>query len=584
MSDAFGLDLTFGAAYGEAGTTFRFWAPAHQEVRLEVRDGETIAMERAADGWFAATLPVPAGARYRFQLPDGLTVSDPASRFQDGDIHGWSVVVDPRAYRWRTAGWMGRPWHEAVVYELHVGAFGGFKGVAEALPRLAQLGITAVQLMPINDVPGARNWGYDGVLPYAPDEAFGTPENLKALIDRAHELGLMMMLDVVYNHFGPDGNYIGSYAPTFFRKDLHTPWGGAIDFRLPEVRAFFTQNALYWLMEYRFDGLRFDAVHAISESDWIDEMAATVHAAVEPGRHVHLVLENEHNEQSHLAGDVDAQWNDDFHHVIHVLLTGEREGYYEDYAEDTAGKLARTLSEGFVYQGEPSPHLDGKRRGTPSGHLATTSFVSFLQNHDQIGNRAFGDRLSTLAPAKGVEAATAALLLIPHVPMIFMGEEVASETPFLFFTDHQGDLADAVREGRRKEFAKFAAFAGAEVPDPNAPKTFEDSIPKPHPERAEARSALFKTLLRLRAAEIAPRIPGTRSEGAEAVGPKAAVARWTLGDGAKLTLALNLDDKSVKIAGLAGPLLFESDLGASDSARAGELPAFTTIALLETAA
>jgi malto-oligosyltrehalose trehalohydrolase len=575
--------LPFGATLEGSRTSFRFWAPAHPEVRLEIQGADPAPMDRSDDGWFSATTDAGAGARYRFHLPDGLTVPDPASRFQDGDVHGWSVVVDPLAYRWRSTGWKGRPWHEAVVYELHVGCFGGFKGVAEVLPGLAELGITAIELMPIADFPGERNWGYDGVLPYAPDAAYGTPDELKAMIDRAHELGVMVILDVVYNHFGPDGNYIGAYAPPVFRDDLQTPWGGAIDFRIPEVRSYFTENMLYWIEEYRFDGLRMDAVHAISEQEWIDEAARAVRDTVEGGRHVALILENEFNEQSHLAGEVDAQWNDDFHHVFHVLLTGEREGYYEDFAEDTAGKLARTLSEGFVYQGDPSPHQDGKPRGTPSGHLPPTAFVSFLQNHDQIGNRAFGDRLTALASPEGVEAATAALLLCPHVPMIFMGEETASETPFLFFTDHNEELAEAVRTGRRKEFAKFAAFAGAEIPDPNAVDTFERSTPKPHPERGEARRALFRRLLALRR-EITPRILGARSLGGEAVGPKAAVARWTLGDGATLTLAVNLADEPARIAGLAGPVLFEQNPGAADAARAGELPARTTIALLEPAA
>ncbi|MFD1702264.1 malto-oligosyltrehalose trehalohydrolase [Methylopila henanensis] len=584
MSAAFERKLPFGASVGADKTLFRFWAPAHPEVRLEIEGSDPVAMAPEDGGWFSAELPAPAGSRYRFHLPNGLAVPDPASRFQDGDIHGWSVVVDPKAYHWKTGGWTGRPWAETVVYELHVGCFGGFAGVAEALPLLAELGVTAVQLMPIADFPGARNWGYDGVLPYAPDAAYGTPDELKALIDRAHGLGLMVFLDVVYNHFGPDGNYIGAAAPTFFRDDLQTPWGGAIDFRLPEVRSYFTENTLYWLMEHRFDGLRLDAVHAISEQDWIDEMAAAVRATVEPGRHVHLILENEHNQQSHLAGDVDAQWNDDFHHVIHVLLTGEREGYYEDYVEDAAAKLARTLSEGFVYQGEPSPHLDGKPRGTPSGHLPPTAFISFLQNHDQIGNRAFGDRLTALADPRGVEAATAALLLIPHIPMIFMGEEVASETPFLFFTDHNDELAEAVRFGRRKEFAKFAAFAGAEIPDPNAASTFERSIPEPHPERAEERTALYRRLLALRAAKITPGVPGAKSAGAEPLGPKAAVARWELGDGSRLTVALNLAEEPASIAPIEGPVLFETTPGAADAARAGQLPGYATIALLESAA
>lgn len=570
----------FGPTYASDGTIFRFWAPAHPEVRLEIEGRDPKLMAADGDGRFSLTLTVPPGACYRFHLPNGMSVPDPASRLQDGDVHGWSVVVDPDAYRWTTADWRGRPWREAVIYELHAGCFGGFSGVAEALPLLKELGITAVQLMPIADFPGARNWGYDGVLPFAPDAAYGTPDELKAMIDRAHALGLMVFLDVVYNHFGPDGNYLGAYAPPVFREDIETPWGGAIDFRLPEVRSFFTSNVLYWLEEFRFDGLRLDAVHAISEADWIDEMAAAVRALeAASGRSLHLILENEHNEQSHLAGDVDAQWNDDFHHVIHVLLTGEREGYYEDYSDRTAEKLARSLKDGFVYQGDPSPHL-GRPRGTTSSHLTPTAFVCFIQNHDQIGNRAFGDRLTRLAPPGGVEAATALLLLMPHIPMIFMGEEVASETPFLFFTDHAEPLAQAVRDGRRMEFAKFAAFAGEEIPDPNDERTFASSIPEPHPTRAEERAALIGRLLAIRAVEISSRDALPDAE-ARAIGPKAAVATWRFEDGAKLTLAVNLADQTIDVDPIDGPMLYELRPGAADGARAGRLEGFCTIALLE---
>ncbi len=241
-----------------------------------------------------------AGAAYRYKVDENLLVADPAARAMRGDVFGHSLVYDPESYVWRTSEWKGRPWHEAVFYELHVGAFGGFRGVMEALPRLARLGVTAIELMPINAFPGERNWGYDGVLPYAPASSYGSPDDLKALIDRAHELGLMMFLDVVYNHFGPEGNSIGVYAPPFFRRDLHNAWGRAIDFRKPEVRRFYTENALYWLEEFRFDGLRFDAVHAITHPDWLDETAEEIRAALPRDRYVHLVLENDHNIASHM--------------------------------------------------------------------------------------------------------------------------------------------------------------------------------------------------------------------------------------------------------------------------------------------
>jgi malto-oligosyltrehalose trehalohydrolase len=406
------------------------------------------------------------------------------------------------------------------------------------------------------------------------------------LVDAAHAHGMMMFLDVVYNHFGPDGNYLGSYAPQFFRDDLRTPWGPALDFRRPEVRRFFTENAIYWLMEYRFDGLRFDAVHAISESDWLDEMARAVRETVEPRRQVHLVLENEANRASHMRGDFDAQWNDDIHHVLHVLLTGERGGYYEDFAQDTAAKLARALSEGFVFQGEPSLHREGGTRGSPSADLPPYAFVSFLQNHDQIGNRAFGERLTTIADPRALKAAIALQLLSPQIPLIFMGEETASQTPFFFFTDHHGALADAVREGRRREFAKFPDFVDParreEIPDPNDVGTFERSVPHPADEGGKARSDLYCRLLGLRATEIVPRLLGSRSAGASAVGPAAVIARWEMGDGALLVLACNLGEREAPLAEHAfGQLLFESDMDVAKHARAGTLAPYATVAFLD---
>jgi malto-oligosyltrehalose trehalohydrolase len=439
--------------------------------------------------------------------------------------------------------------------------------------------------MPIAEFPGARNWGYDGVLPFAPESNYGSREDLKFLVDTAHAHGLMMFLDVVYNHFGPDGNYLGLYAPQMFRDDVKTPWGPAIDFRRPEVRHFFTENALYWLAEFRFDGLRLDAVHAITEADWLDEMAADVRDALEPGRHIHLVVENDDNTASHLAGDFDAQWNDDGHHVLHVLLTGEVEGYYGDYADQPAERLARCLKEGFVYQGEPSPHRDGQPRGTPSADLPPTAFVLFLQNHDQIGNRAFGERLTTLADPSALEAAIALQLLCPQIPLLFMGEENASRSPFLFFTDHNDELAAAVRKGRRSEFAGFSAFSDqkrlAELPDPNAPETFERSRPQPDPNLGSAREALYRRLLAVRHADIVSRLAGTRAMDARALGPAAVIARWQMGDGAVLTLATNLGASSEAMPVQRGRLLFASSDDAGATGRTGTLVARATLAFLE---
>jgi malto-oligosyltrehalose trehalohydrolase len=542
-------------------------------------------MHRRSGGWFDSEVACGAGTRYLYKLGSDLAVPDPASRAQSDDVHGPSVVVDPRAYRWRHPQWRGRPWHEAVLYELHAGLLGGFAGVRAELAKLKQLGITAVELMPINDFPGQRNWGYDGVLPFAPDHAYGSPDDLKALVDAAHEHGLMIFLDVVYNHFGPDGNYLASYAPQVFRDDVKTPWGPAIDFRNREVRRFFIENAFYWLMEYRFDGLRFDAVHAITEADWLDEMAAQVRETVEPGRHVHLVLEHDGNVAEHLRRDFDAQWNDDAHHVLHVMLTGEREGYYVDYAERPAARLARALSEGFVYQGEPSPHRNGERRGTPSSDLPPTCFVLFIQNHDQIGNRAFGDRLTALADPRALEAAIALQLLCPQIPLIFMGEEDASATPFQFFTDHHGELADAVREGRRREFASFAAFADparrASIPDPNAATTFAQSRPAPDAALGSSRRDLYRRLLGLRRDRIMPRLDGARALEARVIGEAAVLAQWRMGDGAILTIAANLAPVACPLATPSGELLFATGETGGASAQNGQLEGRTTVAFLE---
>ncbi|WP_376099213.1 malto-oligosyltrehalose trehalohydrolase [Roseomonas sp. CCTCC AB2023176] len=425
-------DPLWGPVLRQDGTAaFRLWAPSAEAVMLQLAGRAALPMRGDASGWFAAEAPALPGYQYHFRVGD-LLVPDPASRFQAGDVHDASVIVDHGAYRWRHADWRGRPWHETVLYELHAGACGGFAGVRAMLPRLRDLGVTAVELMPIADFPGPRNWGYDGVLPFAPDAAYGTPDELKALVDEAHGLGLSMFLDVVFNHFGPDGAYLHAYAKPFFDEGQHTPWGAAIDFRRPEVRAYFEEAALTWLRDYRFDGLRLDAVHAISEQSWLDALATRVRREI-TDRHVHLVLENESNTASKLSPHLfDAQWNDDGHNVLHPLLTDEREGYYEDFAEDGARKLARVLEGGFLFQGEVMPHL-GRPRGEPSAHLPPTSFVLFLQNHDQVGNRAMGERLPALAHPGALRAAAALLLLSPQIPMLFMGEEWGATAPFLFF-------------------------------------------------------------------------------------------------------------------------------------------------------
>ncbi|AIT06631.1 malto-oligosyltrehalose trehalohydrolase [Sphingomonas taxi] len=536
MSRRWGAELL-----DDGRTRFALWAPACDAVTLEIDGSASIVMTAEDDGWFVATADAPAGTRYRFRLDD-LAVPDPASRAQSGGVHGWSLVIDP-AYAWTVPDWRGRPWEDTVLIELHAGVLGGFRGIMDQIPTLAALGITAIELMPVNAFGGTRNWGYDGVLPYAPAEAYGAPAELKALVDEAHAFGLSVFLDVVYNHFGPDGNYLSAYAPDFFDADVHTPWGGAVAVERDAVHRFFVDNALMWLGDYRIDGLRFDAVHAIDNTDFLDAMAAEIRAAF-PDRHIHLVLENERNDAERLHdGGYDAQWNDDFHSVLHVLLTGETSAYYSDFADRPAERLARCLAEGFIYQGEPSANHDGTPRGTPSAHLAPTRFVAFLQNHDQVGNRALGERLTVLTDTARLRAATALLLLGPQVPMLFMGDTEGSETPFLFFTDFHDELADAVREGRRKEFAKFDAFADPaareRIPDPNAPETFERSGPEAGPD-AHGWRTLIRDLIALRRSAIVPHLAGAKALGAEATGEAAVTARWRLGDGSVLTIALDL--------------------------------------------
>ena len=548
--------MRWGPTLTAEGTRFRLWAPDAPAVTLQIDGRDGVPMTAVADGWFEAQAPVGAGSRYRFRIGD-LAVPDPASRAQDGGVNGWSVVVDQAAYSWRTK-WDGRPWETMVIEEVHAGLLGGFAGVAAYLPRLVDLGVTAIELMPVNAFGGTRNWGYDGVLPYAPAESYGTPDDLKALVDRAHELGISVFLDVVYNHFGPDGNYLNQYAAAFFHPEVETPWGGAVAVDDEAPRRFFIDNALMWLEEYRIDGLRFDAVHAIENNGFLDAMAAEIRARVT--RPVHLILENESNDADRLAaGKYDAQWNDDFHNVLHVLLTGETDTYYADFADRAAERLARCLAEGFIYQGEGSPNHDGRPRGTPSAHLPPTRFVSFLQNHDQIGNRALGQRLTQLADPAKLAAATVLWALGPQIPLLFMGDADGSESPFLFFTDFHDELADAVREGRRCEFAGTPAFDEPEerekIPDPNAPGTYDASVPRPGPD-ADAWRDLYARLLKLRAERIAPVLAGASSLGAEAVGDAAVIARWRMADATTLTIAINLGGEAVDASVPDAPLLF----------------------------
>jgi maltooligosyltrehalose trehalohydrolase len=555
--------MQFGATCRDGTVEFRLWAPLAAQVRLAVQDSDPVAMHRDDDGWHTARLPGGAGLRYSFLLPDGLQVPDPASRFQPDDVFGASEVIDPGAYAWTDDSWRGRPWEEAVIYELHVGTFtpgGTFKDAIGKLPHLADLGVTAVQIMPVADFPGRRNWGYDGVLLFAPDSAYGRPEDMKAFIDAAHGLGLMVFLDVVYNHLGPEGNFLPLYAPLFNERH-QTPWGAAINFDGEGsywIRQIVIQNALYWVQEYHLDGLRLDAVHGIlddSTPQILTELADRVRQSV-PGRQVHLILENEENEASRLdprgvtQGAYTAQWNDDVHHVLHTALTGESQGYYADYAERT-DLLGRSLAEGFAFQGEPMPYR-GSPRGEPSAGLPPTAFVAFLQNHDQIGNRATGDRIAALAPPEAIRAAVGVYLLSPQIPMLFMGEEWGTARSFPFFVGFEGELADKVREGRQREFERFPEFKDPDrrsaIPDPAAEATFRsakldwDELARdPHREWL----SFYRRLLHLRQAEIVPRLRGIDAAGSYTViAAGAVVVTWSLADGVELILHANLSPQT----------------------------------------
>jgi malto-oligosyltrehalose trehalohydrolase len=584
--------MPFGAERDGDGTTrFRLWAPDAVSVQLDlVHDHGHVALPMAAggEGWFSATVPnVSAGARYEYRIDDRVRVPDPASRFQPQDVHAPSAVVDALAFDWPDAGWRGRPWEEAVIYELHVGAFtpeGRFDAIIGRLDYLAELGVTALELMPIADFPGRRGWGYDGVLPFAPEAAYGTPDDLKRLVAAAHERNLMVFLDVVYNHFGPEGNYLHAYAGKFFNPRHATPWGAAVNLDgegARTVRDFFIHNALYWLEEFHLDGLRLDAVHMLaddSQPDFLEELCMAVRDGPGRERHVHLILENDRNEARYLERRgrsapplATAQWNDDFHHAMHVLLTAEDGNYYTDYQAAPLRWLGRALAEGFGYQGEASRHRGGRPRGDPSGGLPPAAFVNFLQCHDQVGNRAFGERLGHLVPPHLLRLAVTCFLPAPAVPMLFMGEEFNASAPFLFFCDFGPDLAQAVREGRQREFAEFGHGGEARIPDANEASTFEacrldwGETGRPgHREWLE----LHHELLALRRRYIIPRLAGITRRGRFDIEGGLRV-EWPLEDGEALILLANFSGDDWRPAPApAGQVIFAS----APQADAGCLP------------
>jgi maltooligosyltrehalose trehalohydrolase len=565
----FGACLTPGG-----GALFRLWAPSAKQVDLVLTSGpgKGIQLMQAKEGgWYELAIDqADAQTRYAYRIDGQQLVPDPASRCNPDDVHGASLITDPQAFNWPDGEWRGRPWHEAAIYEMHVGCFtteGSFTSAIAQLDDLVALGITAIELMPVAGFSGQRGWGYDGVLLFAPESGYGTPDELKRLVAEAHARGLMVLLDVVYNHFGPDGNYLHVYAKPFFNAAQPTPWGDAINFdgaHSRTVRDFFIHNALYWIEEFHFDGLRIDAVHAMHDSSqphFIDELTEAVRQGPGQQRAVHIVLENDRNDAKRLARNTDgsvrlanAQWNDDVHHALHVLATGERDGYYIDFATEPQRLLGRALTQGYGYQGEASAYRSGEAHGTPSAHLPPLAFVNALQTHDQVGNRAFGERIAMLTTEVGrdnvLRALAACLLLSPSVPMLFMGQEYAASTPFLYFCNYAGTLAQAVTRGRRAEFERFARFSDparrALIPDPNAEDTFlKSKLDWAERKRAPhaAWLAFYTDLLRRRNDKLVPWLEGAGSGEFDLQAPGTLRMCWPLGGGRRWHLLAQLDDR-----------------------------------------
>lgn len=480
--------LDVGAEVTDQGNVrFRVWAPKAQTIALRIVSGKrtgTFPLYEEDKGFHSVDIEDVVDSDSYFYLLDGRPARpDPASRYQPEGVHGVSQVVDPRLFPWNDQGWAGISLEEYVIYELHVGTFtreGTFAAVIPFLDYLKELGITAVELMPVAQFPGNRNWGYDGVSPFAPQNSYGGPDGLKQLIDSSHAKGMAVILDVVYNHLGPEGNYLGEFG-FYFTDKYRTPWGNAVNFDGPysdQVRDFFIGNALYWINEFHLDALRLDAVHGIfdfSARHFLRELAEEVHRHREAlGREIYVIAESDLNDARTVSPPenggygLDAQWNDDFHHALHALLTGENRGYYQDFGR--LGHLGKAFSEGFVYTGEYSPYRK-RRHGSPLKECFPARFIVFAQNHDQVGNRLRGDRLSATLPLGKLTLAAGTVLLSPYLPLLFMGEEYGERAPFQYFTSHTDPaLIDAVRQGRREEFNSFAWDEDA--PDPQDEATF----------------------------------------------------------------------------------------------------------------
>lgn len=580
-----------GALVGAHGVTYRVWAPGHRSVAVVVgmSDPVSLALSPEPGGyWSVHHAGGRAGDRYALVVDGGKPLPDPASRWQPDGVHGPSACVDPAAFAWAAAwqrpGWQGQP-----IYELHVGTFtpeGTFRSALHKLDYLQSVGIAAIELMPLGDFPGARNWGYDGVALYAPARCYGSPDDLRALVDAAHLRGLAVILDVVYNHLGPVGNYLPQFSPHYFHSGENNAWGAALNLDGPEsagTRNFLLGNAAYWIDEFRFDGLRVDATHAIrdrSPRHFLTDLSDVAHA-----RGAFLIAEDERNSPLILQGagqaghGFDAVWADDFHHQLRVALTGIRESYFASYPGGAAA-LADTLAHGWFYRGQPYPFWQGRERGGESAPFHPSSFVVCIENHDQVGNRARGERLEHLVSPGAYRAALLLLCLGPYTPMLFMGQEWASHSPFLFFTDHAGEHGRQVAEGRQQEFARSGLNAGVtDVPDPQDPDTFSRS--KLDWDRAEETTGA-ETLQLVRAALVERGRflgPGARARTAwslEAAGPLLVIRyRHELGDRALVfaTAAIAAETPAPGLLGLpagqAWTVDLVSDVNASFQPRSG---------------
>lgn len=574
---------------------FRLWAPDAPDIKL-VTGFADLPMNRCEDGWHHLIVSgLQPGDRYSYRLPDSRTVPDPASRAQAGDVHGPSLLVDATAYDWKHEDFRGRPWEDAIILELHVGTFtpeGTFRSAIARLPEIRDSGITAIEVMPVAQFRGERGWGYDGVLHYAPHSAYGTPDDFKAFIDAAHGLGLMVFLDVVYNHFGPEGNYLSSYASAFFRKDDPTPWGASIDFHNPSVRRFFADNAHMWLGEYRLDGLRFDATEQIrdeSEIHFLEELTADLRRRY-GRRHIHLIAEDQRGLRSLLKRDAagtpvafTATWSDSLHHSLHVFATGEAKGYYRPFGENLWENIGRATCEGFIFSHDPPE---------TAATVPPNVYVNYLQNHDQIGNRAFGERLNGLISADLMEVLTAMLLLIPQTPMLFQGEDYDETRPFCFFADFEGELAEAMRKGRVGEAENFGGMPEgktlADLPDPSALETFQSSkldwskARTPAGEKARLR---LKALCDIRQARIAPLL----AAGAPLVGKRHPLADgllaidWDFPAG-RLSLRANLTRQTAPLPAVEGEIIYaQTAAGSEHGSSLRDMPGPGIVVTLRTA-